>query len=235
MPRDLFGDVTRPSISIGNRKWYTVPVSLLSHSAIVAAIVALPILAPALMPEIDANDTVFMPITPVIPPPPPLPAKPVPHDPVEKVNVAPTSAPEGFTPENKEPVIEAGFEGTGTVIGDAFAKNFDSHVGGAPPPPPVPQPPVRVGGVIRTPQKARHVDPVYPQMAILSRTEGVVIIEATIGADGQIVNARVLRSVALLDQAALDAVRQWQYMPTLLNGVPVPVIMTVTVSFTLSK
>ena len=48
-------------------------------------------------------------------------------------------------------------------------------------------------------------------------------------------NARVLRSVPLLDQAALDAVRQWQYTPTMLNGVPVPVIMTVTVTFTLSR
>ena len=58
-----------------------------------------------------------------------------------------------------------------------------------------------------------------------------MIIEATIGADGQVTNARVLRSVPLLDQAALDAVRQWEYTPTLLNGVPVPVIMTVTVTF----
>ena len=67
-----------------------------------------------------------------------------------------------------------------------------------------------------------------------ARIQGIVIIEATIGADGQVVNARVLRSVPLLDQAALDAVRQWQFTPTLLNGVPVPVIMTVTVTFTLS-
>ena len=66
-------------------------------------------------------------------------------------------------------------------------------------------------------------------------SQGIVIIEATIGADGQIINARILRSVPLLDQAALDAVRQWQYTPTLLNGVPVPVIMTVTVAFTLSR
>jgi protein TonB len=63
--------------------------------------------------------------------------------------------------------------------------------------------------------------------------EGIVIIEATIGADGQVINARILRSVPLLDQAAIDAVRQWQFTPTLLNGVPVPVIMTVTVNFTL--
>ena len=60
--------------------------------------------------------------------------------------------------------------------------------------------------------------------------QGIVIIEATIGEDGRVINARILRSVPLLDQAALDAVRQWQFTPTLLNGVPVPVIMTVTVN-----
>ena len=56
---------------------------------------------------------------------------------------------------------------------------------------------------------------------------------ATIGADGRVKDAKVLRSIPLLDQAALDAVKQWQFTPTLLNGVPVPVIMTVTVNFTL--
>ena len=61
----------------------------------------------------------------------------------------------------------------------------------------------------------------------------VVIIEATIGPDGRVKEAKVLRSIPLLDQAALDAVKQWQFTPTLLNGVPVPVIMTVTVNFTL--
>jgi protein TonB len=63
----------------------------------------------------------------------------------------------------------------------------------------------------------------------------MVIIEATIAADGHVMNARILRSLPLLDQAALEAVRQWQYTPTLLNGVPVPVVMTVTVTFTLSR
>ena len=62
-----------------------------------------------------------------------------------------------------------------------------------------------------------------------------MIIEATISPHGQGADARVLRSIPLLDQAALDAVRQWEYSPTLLNGVPVPVIMTVTVNFTLQS
>jgi len=60
-----------------------------------------------------------------------------------------------------------------------------------------------------------------------------VIIEATIGVDGRVLDAKVLRSIPLLDAAALEAVKQWVYTPTTLNGQPVPVIMTVTVNFTL--
>ena len=79
----------------------------------------------------------------------------------------------------------------------------------------------------------RDVSPVYPPIAQSARVQGIVIIEATIGPNGKVTDARVLRSIPLLDQAALEAVRQWEFTPTLLNGVPVPVIMTVTVNFTL--
>jgi len=95
--------------------------------------------------------------------------------------------------------------------------------------------PVRVGGNIRTPSKIRHVSPVYPQDAQAHGVMGLVIIEATIGRDGRVTNAKVLRSIPLLDQAAIDAVMQWEFTPTLLNGAPVPVIMTVTVNFTVSR
>jgi protein TonB len=67
------------------------------------------------------------------------------------------------------------------------------------------------------------------------RVQGLVIVEATIGRDGRVTEARLLRSIPMLDQAALDAVNQWEFTPTLLNGVPVPVIMTLTVNFTLSR
>jgi protein TonB len=106
----------------------------------------------------------------------------------------------------------------------------------APPPPPPPPParPVRVGGDIKTPQKTKDVKPVYPAIAQSSRVSGVVIIEAVIGPDGKVSDAKVLRSIPLLDQAALDAVRQWEFTPTFVKGVAVPVIMTVTVTFSLS-
>jgi protein TonB len=92
---------------------------------------------------------------------------------------------------------------------------------------------VRVGGKIKQPTKTKDVKPVYPAQAQSAKAQGAVIIEATIDADGKVIDAVVLRSVPMLDQAALDAVRQWEYSPTLLNGKPVPVKMTVTVNFKL--
>ena len=92
---------------------------------------------------------------------------------------------------------------------------------------------VRVGGKIKPPTKTRDVTPLYPAAAKSARVAGTVIIEATIGADGKVMNAKILRSVPMLDQAALDAVKQWEYSPTRLNGKPVPVVMTVTVAFKL--
>jgi protein TonB len=107
----------------------------------------------------------------------------------------------------------------------------------APPPvAPAPEPPpavVRPGGEVQPPTKIHDATPGYPAIAQAARVQGVVIIEATIGVDGEVVGARVLRSVPLLDEAALQAVRQWRYTPTRLNGAPVAVIMTVTVNFQL--
>jgi protein TonB len=93
--------------------------------------------------------------------------------------------------------------------------------------------PVRVGGTIREPKNIKRVAPVYPPEAQAAGVSGLVILEVLIGGDGRVSDAKVLRSIPMLDQAAIDAVLQWEYTPTLLNGVPVPVVMTVTVNFTL--
>ena len=86
----------------------------------------------------------------------------------------------------------------------------------------------------RSQSKIKHVNPVYPAIAISARVQGSVVIEATIGTDGHVVDANVLQSPSqLLEFPAVAAVRQWEFAPTLLNGVPVPVIMTVTVNFSL--
>jgi TonB family protein len=94
-----------------------------------------------------------------------------------------------------------------------------------------PADPVRVGGPIPAPRKIKDVKPVYPRDAQAARVTGVVILELTIGEDGNVRNAVVLRSVPMLDQAALDCVRQWQFTPTIVSGRTVPVVMTVTVNF----
>lgn len=91
---------------------------------------------------------------------------------------------------------------------------------------------LRVGGNVRTPRKIKDARPVYPQEARDARVQGVVILEMRIDPDGRVGSARVLRSIPQLDQAALDAVQQWEFEPTLLNGAPVAVVMTVTVQFT---
>ena len=102
--------------------------------------------------------------------------------------------------------------------------------GVAPPPPPPPPlggegppgAPVRVGGNIMPPTKVRDVRPEYPPDAQASRVQGVVILEALIDPSGRVTEAKVLRSIPLLDQAALDAALQWEFVPTLLNGVTGP-------------
>lgn len=118
--------------------------------------------------------------------------------------------------------------------------------GGVPPPPPPPPPPpgdsetflvdgqqpLRLEGELKPPTKIQDARPVYPPIALAANVRGVVVVEAVINRDGDVVNARVLRGVPLLDAAAIEAVRQWKFTPTLLNGAPVPVIITVTVNFT---
>ena len=232
MPRDLFGHVTHPSISIGSKKWYTLPLSLVSHSAIVLALIAIPILAPAVMPSVLADNEPYRFIDIVAPTPPPAPKRTDTLKPVENPNAAPTSAPDKIGAETlvdrdpPNPGLPGGIDGIDI-----------KDVELAPPPAATvvaPPPPVRPGFQgVRTPVKTHHVDPLYPPIAQSARIQGIVIIEATISEAGRVINARVLRSVPTLDQAAIDAVRQWEFTPTMLNGQPVPVIMTVTVNFTL--
>lgn len=92
--------------------------------------------------------------------------------------------------------------------------------------------PVRAGGNITPPVLIRRVEPQRPEAAVKAGIQGIVILEITIGTDGSVTDARVLRSIPLLDEEALRAVRQWRYVPTQLNGVAVPVTLTVTVPFT---
>ncbi len=85
---------------------------------------------------------------------------------------------------------------------------------------------IRVGREVKPPTKITDVRPIYPNEARAAGIQGVVILEVRIEADGRVGQARILRSIPALDEAAIDAVRQWQFQPTLLNGVATPVVMT---------
>jgi periplasmic protein TonB len=138
-------------------------------------------------------------------PPPPPPPPPA------------TSSRPGAIPPTPPPPPPPGVQGSGIDVPDA------SFAEGA----------LRVGGNIKAPIKVRNVNPVYPPDAQTQGVQGVVIIEARLEADGSVSRTRVLRSIPMLDDAAVEAVSQWQFTPTLLNGVPSPIVMTVTVNFTL--
>ena len=94
-----------------------------------------------------------------------------------------------------------------------------------------PQVPIRVGGDIQEPKRLRDVKSVYPAAALAAGIGGAVIIEAVISRDGTVANATVVQGVPELDGAALAAVRQWLYRPTMLNGQPVAVVINVTMTF----
>jgi len=239
VPRDMFNDVVNPTIKIGSKKWYTVPLSIALHVAVIGLFVIVPLMAADILPTPPAM-MAFIATAPTPPPPPPPPPPPAAAAPKVEMNVnpnaAPVEAPKEIKPEtglanNSEAGMAGGVDGgiAGGVAGGI--------VGGLPeappPPPPAPLAPFRVGGDIKPPVRTRYVAPSYPSIAQSARVQGIVIIDATISPEGKVMDARVTRSVPLLDQAALDAVRQWQYTPTLLNGVPVPIIMTVVVTFTL--
>lgn len=95
---------------------------------------------------------------------------------------------------------------------------------------------VRVGGNIRVPKKVRDISPVYPEPMRAAGLQGVVPVDAVIGVDGTVQAARVLGAHVHPDfaAAALEAVRGWLFTPTLLNGEPVEVRMTVTITFQLA-
>jgi TonB family protein len=96
-------------------------------------------------------------------------------------------------------------------------------------------PPVKTGGSINEPQKLKSVDPVYPEVAKKARIQGEVILEVETDIYGQVMNIKVLRSIPALDQAAIDAVRQWIYQPLIVDGKPRRAIFPVTVNFILNE
>jgi protein TonB len=210
-------------------------VSFLVHSLVIGAVMVARIMATGVLP-VPPRTTTFVVVTPELPtvPPPPAPRRPSSTPPVP-TNAAPIVEPPEIRPEPILAVNDTPVDGELIVgVGDVPGALVSAEPVAPPPRPALAPAPVRIGGEIRPPQKIHHVVPEYPAIARSAQVSGIVILEAVIAEDGTVRDVKVLRSVRLLDDAAVDAVRQWRFTPTLLNGEPVPVVMAVTVAFNLN-
>jgi protein TonB len=244
MEQRLFEDlIDSDVVKHRTRQGRTLPVSIAVHLIVVGLMIVVPILTSQELPDPTSVVRAFFvePSAPAAPPPPPPPpaARPVI---VNRVVPAASTDPGRFTApvdipdqiqqdDNPDLGVEGGVAGgveggvAGGVVGGVVG-----GLGAAPPP----QQAVRVGGQIKEPRKLRDLKPVYPPIARQARIQGTVMLECVISPQGKVTDVKVVNSIPLLDAAAMDAVKQWVYTPTLLNGVPVPVIMTVTVNFRIS-
>lgn len=168
------------------------------------------------------------------------------------VLITPTEVPKDIARIVDEPMVPStavvggvpgGLPGgaVGGVLGGMLSSRADLPVAPSPPPAPpstppsvaaAPAVPVRIGGSFKEPRLLKAVPPVYPMLAAKARVTGRVVLEATLTAEGTVEEIHVISGHLLLIQPAIDAVKQWQYEPTTLNGVPIPVILTVKVNFT---
>jgi protein TonB len=237
--------VTEPEQHRG-RAGTTALVSAALHGALIAAVLALPLLFYDTIPHQEALHAFFVTPLEIQPPPPPPPPPPAGARSVVRsapratetratAFVAPIEVPSEIRPEEGLDLGEPGGV-PGGVEGGVPGGVVGGVVGGlprsdAPPPPEVA--PIRVGGRIKPPVKVKDVLPRYPKLAADARVQGTVILECVISPRGSVTDVKVLRGAPLLNEAAVEAVRQWVYTPTLLNGIPVPVVMTVTVQFDL--
>ncbi len=238
-----------PSPSIRKARGTTFAVSVAAHLALIASVVVVPLLMDEAGPiPTDAVRAFFVspPEIAAPPPPPPPPAAGVQAKPVERAAprpepasstrfVAPMEIPTEIAPDRIDLGIEGGVPGG--VEGGVPGGVVGGVVGGIPLPPPLPlpttaaAPAVRVGGVIAAPKLLHRVNPAYPPLAQQARVSAVVILEAVVDTHGRIRDVKLLRGHPLFDVAAIEAVRQWQYQPLLLGGVPTDFVLTVTVVF----
>jgi protein TonB len=217
-------------VPVGGKRGYTVLVSIVSHSLIIGAVIMVPVMASDMIVPVPYTTIIFR-DAPLPPAPPPI-ARPSSAPRVSDAPSIPITAPEGIA---DEPAVPS----SGDTFGDpdlSAGLTLGETVTGLLPSPPAPvvdRAPVPVGGNIQPPTKVKDAAPIYPAIARSARVEGLVIIQATISPTGKVQDVKILRSIPLLDAAAIDAVRQWEYTPTRLNGTPVAVVMTVTVNFRL--
>ena len=222
-----------------NKSW-TVLVSFIAQIIFLGICVILPMIYFNVLPKTQLTSFLVAP-----PPPPPPPPPPAAAAPVVKVKIiprqfdagrlmAPKSIPKQIA-EIREEELPPPSSGVGGVAGGIIGAVPTAVL---PPPPPkkeaTPQR-IRVGGNVQQAKLVRQPHPVYPPLAKQARIQGVVKLSAIIAKDGTIQHLEVISGHPLLIPAALEAVKQWVYQPTLLNGEPVEVVTQIDVNFTLSQ
>ena len=220
------------------------PASLVLHAAAATLVVLVAILRQDALPRVETTpgpirEVVALPPAgagnAIRPSPPRLPRPSPPPSMAFVSNLPPTPTNEGLGVPATEATEPVG--GPPCLIGCDLGGVPGGEPGGGMlgvgTPSPAPPAPIRPGGDIRPPLKVRNVAPPYPEVARAAHVQGDVVLDCTISNEGRVVDVKVLSGPILLQAAAVDAVRQWLYRPTLLNGVPVPVVMTVTVRFAL--
>jgi len=245
----MFDDLVESSVvrKKTNKGW-SVILSGIVQAGIVLIFVLIPLIYTEALPK--QLLTTFL-VAPAPPPPPPPPAAAVQRivKPVARLiqagkMMAPTVIPkkvEMIKEEEMPPDVGAvgvvgGVPGgiAGGSAGGVLGGIIGGSGGGMPPPPKPTQQRVRVGGNVQQVKMIRQIQPVYPQIAKTAHVQGTVILHAIIAKDGTVQELQYISGPALLMRSAMDAVRQWKYQPTLLNGEPVEVDTTISVVFTLS-
>src|SRR6266446_636362 len=240
--------VSSPNPKKTNKPW-TVVISMLFQVAVLWILIPIPLIYTETLPKTMMATMLTAPPPPPPPPPPPAPAqivrvKPQAHMMDAGKLVAPKVIPidikivkEEAEPDMRSVGMQGGVPGgvacgsMGGVLGGVIG-----GMGGAPPPPkPKLTGPLKVGGNVQAARILNRVQPSYPPLARQTRISGTVRLHAIIGKDGTIQSLEVMSGHPLLQQAALDAVRQWRYQPTLLNGDPVDVDTTIDVIFSLNQ
>ena len=234
------------------KKPWTVATAFILESVAVVIIIVIPLIFTDVLPKAMLGSMLQAPSAPEPPkpPPPPPPEAPKVKVPPRQLDanqlMAPTKVPQKVAEIVDDPNVELPSpSAVGAVpgVGGGGPPAFGNLLK-APPPPPPPPPKVekaptpsriRVGGNVQAANLIRKVQPVYPQLAKQARVQGSVHFTAIIGKDGTIQNLQLIGGHPLLVQAAQDAVKQWLYKPTLLNGEPVEVVTQIDVNFTLSQ
>jgi protein TonB len=238
-----------------------VIISTIAQILLIGIAVILPMWYFDVLPTAQLQSMLVAPPPPPPPPPPPAPAaivkqvKVIPRQFAAGRLMAPKSIPKEIA-QIKEEELPPPSSGVGGVVGGVPGGVAGGTPGGvlggiigsvpsaAPPPPPPPKKVeekvatpqrIRVGGNVQQAMLVSQPRPIYPPLAKQARISGTVTLNAIIGKDGRIANLSVAKGHPLLIQAALDAVKNWVYKPTLLNGEPVEVATTIDVNFTLSQ